>query len=115
MPHKIDGDSDIRPTTRPCVAPVSSHQQTPDHVVTDEVVTSLAYARLHRQVDRLPDLERRVVRWSFGLGIRPGAAQEALTVAQIADRLNMTRPQVRDIRERALDRLRQTYGVQQAA
>lgn len=87
----------------------------PASAVGDQVVAKITHARLHRQVDLLPALERQVIRWHFGLGKAPGSEDEPLSIAEIGDLLNMPRVEVRRIRDGALNLLRQAYGAEAAA
>ena len=60
--------------------------------------------RLRRKVRGLPALERRVIRWYFGLD------GEALTTVQIAAQLGTSRQYVSKVKNRGLARLRESYG-----
>lgn len=67
-------------------------------------VVSIRDLRLHRLVRQLPPLERRVIRWYFGLDC------EELNTCQIAERMGTSRQYVSKVKNRALARLRGGFG-----
>jgi RNA polymerase sigma factor (sigma-70 family) len=87
---------DPDPTSDPLQALIAEEDQHEDE---------LRQARLNRMLRRLPLLERRVIRWHYGL------AGEPLSDAEIAGKLNMTRSGVWRIRQRALVRLESSEEV----
>lgn len=84
-----------------------------DADVHTAVIASIEAAWVRRLIRELPDIERRVVRWRYGI------EAEALTVRQIAARLGIGKSTVSDIEHRALDRLRTrlagSHGLPEAA
>ncbi|MDP6777395.1 MAG: sigma-70 family RNA polymerase sigma factor, partial [Candidatus Latescibacteria bacterium] len=69
----------------------------PDILVEDESVRS----QVEMVLDSLDDREAEVLRLYFGLG-----DEEALTLEEIGTRFSLTRERVRQIKEKALRRLR---------
>jgi RNA polymerase sigma factor (sigma-70 family) len=67
----------------------------------DHVLHDLDAARLRRAVGALPEVERHVICWRYGLLV-----EGPLSHRQIANRLNMSRRRVRAIERRALESLR---------
>jgi RNA polymerase primary sigma factor len=56
-------------------------------------------------LEGLDERERRIIRWYFGLG-----GLEPMTLEKIGDALDLTRERIRQLRDRALDKLRAQYG-----
>jgi RNA polymerase primary sigma factor len=69
-----------------------------ERVYNSAVADAVTYA-----LDSLPDREHQVVNMYFGID------QERLTMIEIAEQMNIKRERVRQIRNRAIRRLRQTY------
>lgn len=67
---------------------------------TSKRVIALRARYVRNVLSRLPALERRIIRWRYGVGC------QELSDQQIADRLNLSRSGVWRIRQRALARLR---------
>jgi RNA polymerase sigma factor (sigma-70 family) len=72
----------------------------PDADVYEAAVVNIEAARVRRLVRELPDIERRIVMWRYGIGA------DVLTVREIARRLGIGKSTVSDIEARALARLR---------
>ncbi len=88
-----------------------------DRLPDDEAVEpgeALERAAVEREVGRgvesLADRERLILRWRFGLD-----GEENLTLAQVGERLGLSRERVRQIERRALERLREDGGLQAVA
>lgn len=64
------------------------------------------YESLSKEIERalstLTDREREIIRLFFGIGCRE------MTLEEIADKFGLTRERVRQIKERAISRLRQS-------
>lgn len=73
------------------------------------VLASLEAARLRRELRRLPELERLVIAWRFGLGC------PRLGHREIARRLGVAVGTAWNIEQRGLERLRSAYGARDAA
>jgi RNA polymerase primary sigma factor len=71
----------------------------PEETGFEEIDIPLDAERLHRAVERLPELEREVIRMRYGLDGEPA------TLAEIASRLGLARTRVRRIEAEALERL----------
>lgn len=78
--------------------------------VHDRAVINIEVARLYRAMKRLPRLERRVIEHRYGLG-----EVEELSTRQIARKLGIPRSTVWDVEQRALELLRQNFGIAVAA
>jgi RNA polymerase primary sigma factor len=65
--------------------------------VEEEVLIELTEEAVHRSVDALPERERAIVRWRFGLD-----GEEPLTLAEIGVRLELSTERVRQLERRAL-------------
>jgi RNA polymerase sigma factor (sigma-70 family) len=76
----------------------------PDADVHEAAVINIEAARVRRQIRRLPTIERRVIRWRYGIEC------DKLTVREIAARMGIGKSTVSDIEARALDRLRAQLG-----
>ena len=74
-----------------------THLSSPD----EELLAESAQAHVNVVLDSLDDRERYIISRYFGLD-----GQEALTLDQIGDLLGVTRERIRQIKERALGRLR---------
>ncbi len=74
----------------------------PDADVHEAAVTNIEAARVRRLLRQLPEIERRILRWRYGIDA------ETLTVREIAARLGIGKSTVADIEGRALARLRMT-------
>ncbi len=83
----------------------------PDQAVDVELaaVTSIEAARVRRELCRLPELERIVICWRYGIGCMPVGHRE------IARRLNVSLGTAWNIEQRALERLRDAYRTRSAA
>src|SRR3954447_24914376 len=77
----------------------------PSADVHDIAVANIEAARVRRLIRELPEIERRVVRWRYGI------EAEVLTVREIAGRLGIGKSTVSDIEKRALVRLRASVAV----
>lgn len=77
----------------------------PEVDVHEAAVASIEAARVRRFIDWLPEIERRVIRWRYGIDC------DQLTLREIAGRLGMGKSTVGDIEQRALARLRGAYGI----
>lgn len=64
---------------------------------------------LHRRLRELPPLERRVLRWRFGIGGAPASCRE------VAARLGVSADTAWRIEQRALSSLRRSFGLEEAA
>lgn len=82
----------------------------PDSDVHQGAVISIEVARLRRALKRLPRLERRVLEHRYGLG-----GTQELSTRQIARELGIPRSTVWDTEQRALELLRQDFGIAVAA
>jgi RNA polymerase sigma factor (sigma-70 family) len=78
--------------------------------VHEAAVASIEVARLRRAFRTLPELERRVLAWRFGL-----AGTEQLSIRQIATRLGLSVGTVWNLEQRGLEALRSDYGIYQEA
>lgn len=67
---------------------------------SEEVSRSEAYEKLHEMVATLPEREREVIQWRFGLDGRT-----CRTLEEIGVKLSLTRERIRQIECRALERL----------
>ena len=76
----------------------------PDADPEGQVLASVEAARLRRRVASLPQLDRYVVTWRYGIN-----GGEKLSRRQIGQRLGMPVWRVRAIEERALELLRGSY------
>ncbi|BFN37637.1 MAG: polymerase primary sigma factor [Candidatus Marinimicrobia bacterium] len=74
-----------------------SGQQTPDHLLMDESLES----EIRSALDTLKDRERDVIKMYFGID-----REYALTLNEIGEEFNLTRERVRQIKEKAIRRLR---------
>lgn len=81
----------------------------PQADVHEAAVHNLEAARLRRELRRLPDLERRVLEWHWGLDGPP------LSHRQIARRLSISVGSAWNIEQRALSQLRDRYDIADAA
>ncbi|NKB68507.1 MAG: sigma-70 family RNA polymerase sigma factor [Candidatus Latescibacteria bacterium] len=78
---------------------------------TDEALPEEIYeevdlcSKLTRCLNNLENREAQIVRWYFGLG-----GQEPMTLEKIGEAFGVTRERVRQIRDRALEKLRNQYG-----
>jgi RNA polymerase sigma factor (sigma-70 family) len=81
----------------------------PDSDVHEQAVASIEAARLRRAVRSLPMLERKVIVARYGLVGQP------LSCRQAAARFGLSPSSISTIEHRALDRLRLSYGVRDAA
>ncbi len=77
--------------------------------VHEAAVSSIEAARVRRLVGGLPQLERHVICWRYGLG------GESLSVRQVAARLGVSLGGAWKIEQRALEQLRGHYGLAEAA
>ncbi|MEZ5100890.1 MAG: sigma-70 family RNA polymerase sigma factor [Thermoleophilia bacterium] len=68
--------------------------------LSEEVEISLQERALHGAVARLPELERTVIEWRYGL-----ADEGPLSLAEIGRRLDMSPERIRTLESRALNRL----------
>lgn len=66
----------------------------------EQALANIQAARVRRLVRGLPEVERRVVAWHYGIGCAPA------TFAQIAERLGISAPTAYRIERRAIGRLR---------
>lgn len=82
----------------------------PEANVCDGAVINIEVARLRRALKRLPRLERRVLEHRYGLG-----GVEELSTRQIARELRIPRSTVWDAEQRALEMLRNDFGIAVAA
>lgn len=74
--------------------------------VHESAVCSIEAQRLRRELERLPALERRVLRFRYGLeGSPPHSRRE------VARRLGVSLRHVRELERSALEQLRRGYGV----
>lgn len=71
------------------------------HSPDAQIVEALVHARVKRVMDTLEEREAEVLRLYFGLN-----DEDPLTLEGIGVRLNLTRERVRQIKERAINRLR---------
>ncbi|SRR5581483_4270761 len=71
--------------------------------VEETAIASIEAARVRRFVRALPEIERRVIRWRYGLGC------PELSFQEIADRLGMGKTTVFDVERRAIEMLRGFY------
>jgi RNA polymerase primary sigma factor len=81
--------------------------------VEEEVLIDLTEEAVHRSVAALPEREREIVRWRFGLD-----GEEPLTLAEIAERLDLSPERVRQLERRALallSRRRELAALAEAA
>jgi RNA polymerase sigma factor (sigma-70 family) len=67
----------------------------------EEVVVSLEQTALKRAVEELPDREREIVKWRYGLN----GDTDPQSLEEIGRRLGLTRERVRQIEAAALKRL----------
>jgi len=74
-----------------------NNQETPD----SDVITSSARTQLEEVLESLDERELRIIRLYFGLD-----GTEALTLVQIGGLMGLTRERVRQLKERALGKLR---------
>ena len=74
-----------------------NNQETPD----SDVITSSARTQLEEVLESLDERELRIIRLYFGLD-----GTEALTLEQIGGLMDLTRERVRQLKERALGKLR---------
>ncbi len=74
-----------------------NNQETPD----SDVITSSARTQLEEVLENLDERELRIIRLYFGLD-----GTEALTLEQIGGLMGLTRERVRQLKERALGKLR---------
>ena len=77
--------------------------------VHDEAVALIEAARLRRRLSQLPAIEGAVVRWRYGIDA------EQLSVRQVAARLGVSGSTALAIERRAIDALRDHYGLETAA
>lgn len=82
----------------------------PDSDVHRGAVINIEVARLRRALNRLPRLERRVLEHRYGL-----SGTEELSTREIARQLGIPRSTVWDTEQRALELLRQDFGIAVAA
>ena len=74
-----------------------NNQETPDN----DVLQTSARTQLEEVLDSLDERELRIIRLYFGLD-----GNEALTLEEIGDMMNLTRERIRQLKERALSKLR---------
>lgn len=79
----------------------------PDADVFEAAVTNIEAARVRRLVRQLPEIERRVIRWRYGI------QSEQLTVREVAHRLGTSPRAITRISDRAISRLRILSGAAQ--
>ena len=82
----------------------------PNSDVHQGAVISIERARLRRALRQLPKLERRILQHRYGLDGVP-----ELSTRQIAQQLGIPRSTVWDTEQRALELLRQDFGLAVAA
>jgi RNA polymerase primary sigma factor len=56
---------------------------------------------IDRVLDTIPEREANIIRYYFGIGL-----ERPLTLEEIGDSMNLTRERVRQLKERAIHRLR---------
>ena len=71
----------------------------------DEVLRRLSSKRHKTSGDILDDRERKIIRWYYGLG-----GLQPMKLGQIGKRLGFTKERIRQVRERALQKLRRQRG-----
>ena len=76
---------------------LSSEDNRPEARMMKESLTS----EIKRVLDTIPDREADIIRYYFGISI-----DRALTLEEIGDKLSLTRERVRQLKERAIQRLR---------
>ncbi len=77
----------------------SELQPSPDHILMDESLK----AEIERALSTLSEREAEVIKLYFGLD-----KENSLTLEEIGERFNLTRERVRQIKEKAIRRLRHT-------
>lgn len=77
----------------------SDLQPSPDHILMDESLK----AEIERALSTLSERESEVIKLYFGLD-----KENSLTLEEIGERFNLTRERVRQIKEKAIRRLRHT-------
>ena len=78
--------------------------------VVEEAIVSIEAARLRRELRRLPELERRILVWHYGIG-----DAEQLTHSEIAERLGMPKGSIWKLEQHALQLMRGCYGLGEVA
>ena len=105
------GDVLVEAETDKAVLPVESYAagQVLDVLVNDDspmADRSLVNESLAREIDRalstLTDREKEIIQMFFGIG------QQEMTLEEIGDKFGLTRERVRQIKEKAIRRLRQS-------
>jgi len=84
------------------------HIPDPEADVHEAAMINLEAARLHRELSRLPEPDRHVIEWRYGLGCKP------LSLRQVAKRLGIALGSAWNIEQRALDQLRSSYTARAA-
>lgn len=81
----------------------------PDADVFEAAVTNIEAARVRRLIRQLPEIERRVIRFRYGI------QADQLSVREIARRLGTSPKTVTRISDRAMSRLRILSGAGEPA
>jgi RNA polymerase primary sigma factor len=97
-PYSGDTDDTTLVDHLPAKGQASSDEQTYNAALSDD---------LGRALGTLPERERRVLTMYFGL-----SGDEPMTLDAIGDELHLTRERIRQIKEKAIDRLRHSPRAQ---
>jgi RNA polymerase primary sigma factor len=96
-PRSLDAPVNQDDDTGSLLDTIGGEESTPEEAFLDRRFSEV----LEEIVDTLEDREAKVVRWYYGLNER-----KPMTLAEIAERYGITRERVRQIKQKALCRLR---------